>query len=67
MLAEASTKDISAATNPKDFEESKKTAKQGGHVARVARKELELRTGKKVVTSQNAKQLKSSKENKRLK
>lgn len=67
MLAEASTKDISAVTNPKDFEESKKTAKQGGHVARVARKELELRTGKKVVTSQNAKQLKSSKENKRLK
>ncbi len=67
MLAEASTKDISAVTNPKDFEESKKTAKQGGHVARVARKELELRTGKKVVTSQNAKQLKSSKGNKRLK
>ncbi len=28
MLAEASTKDISAATNPKDFEESKKVAKQ---------------------------------------
>jgi len=67
MLAEASTKDISAATNPKDFEESKKVAKQGGHVAGVARKELELRTGKKVVTSQNAKQLKSNKGNKRLK
>jgi len=29
MLAEASTKDISAATNPKDFDESKKVAKQG--------------------------------------
>lgn len=67
MLAEASTKDISAATNPKDFEESKKVAKQGGHVAGVARKELESRTGKKVVTSQNAKQLKSNKGNKRLK
>lgn len=63
MLAEASTKDISAATNPKDFGESKKVAKQGGHVAKVARKELEARTGKKVVTSLNAKtalQLKSS-------
>jgi|GEM_PF-6494275 len=35
MLAEASTKDISAATNPKDFEESKKVAKQGGNVAKV--------------------------------
>ncbi len=63
MLAEASTKDISAATNPKGFGESKNVAKQGGHVAKVARKELEARTGKKVVTSLNAKtalQLKSS-------
>jgi hypothetical protein len=55
MLAEASTKDISVATNPKDFDESKKVAKQGGNVAKVARKELEARTGKKVVTSLNAK------------
>jgi hypothetical protein len=55
MLAEASTKDISVATNPKDFAESKKVAKQGGHVAKVARKELEAKTGKKVVTSINAK------------
>jgi hypothetical protein len=55
MLAEASTKDISAATNPKDFDASKKVAKQGGTVAKVARKELEARTGKKVVTSLNAK------------
>ncbi len=54
MLAEASTKDISVATNPKDFEESKKVAKQGGNVAKVARKELEAKTGKKVVTSLNA-------------
>ncbi len=65
MLAEASTKDISVATNPETFEDSKKVAKQGGNVAKVARKELELRTGKKVVTSLNAKtvlQLKSSNE-----
>ena len=55
MLAEASTKDISAATNPKTFEAGKKVAKQGGEVARVARKQLEARTGKKVVTSLNAK------------
>ena len=33
MLAEASTKDISAATNPTNLEESKIVAKQGGHVA----------------------------------
>jgi hypothetical protein len=55
MLAEASTKDISAAINPKDFEESKKVAKQGGNVAKVARLELEAKTGKKVVTALNAK------------
>ena len=29
MLAEASTKDISAAVEPKSFEESKQVAKQG--------------------------------------
>ncbi|MBP7511290.1 MAG: Bro-N domain-containing protein [Bacteroidia bacterium] len=55
MLAEASTKEISTATNPKDFEESKKVAKQGGNVAKVARQELEAKTGKKVVTALNAK------------
>lgn len=64
MLAEASAKDISQATNPKNFNQSKKVAKQGGNVAKVARKELEARTGKKVVTAINAKsmlQLKASK------
>ena len=56
MLAEASTKDISAATNPETFEASKKVAKQGGNVAKVAMKELEAKTGKKVVTAINAKE-----------
>lgn len=55
MLAEASTKDISQATNPRDFEESKKVAQQGGNVAKVALKELESKTGKKVVSPLNAK------------
>ncbi|MES2448577.1 MAG: Bro-N domain-containing protein [Bacteroidota bacterium] len=55
MLAEASTKDISQAINPKDFDASKKVAKQGGNVAKVAMKELEAKTGRKVVSSLNAK------------
>lgn len=55
MLAEASTKDISQAVNPKDFATSKKVAAQGGNVAKVAMKELEAKTGKKVVTALNAK------------
>ncbi len=68
MLAEASTKDISAATNPANFEDSKKVAKQGGNVANVARKELEAKTGEKVVSSLNAKstlQLKAPSKNKK--
>jgi len=57
MLAEASTKDISEATKPNTFEASKKVAKQGGNVAKVALKELESKTGKKVVSPLNAKNL----------
>ena len=68
MLAEASTKDISQAVNPKDFEESKKVAMQGGNVAKVARKELEAKTGKKVVTALNAKAvLQESRNTKKIK
>jgi hypothetical protein len=57
MLAEASTKDISQAVNPKTFGESQTVAQQGGNVAKVAMKELEAKTGKKVVTSASAKKL----------
>ena len=55
MLAEAPTKDISQAVNPKSFEESKTIAKQGGTIAGNARKELEAKTGKKVISDLNAK------------
>ena len=54
MLAEASTKDISQAVNPDGFEASKKVAQQGGNVAKVALKELEAKTGRKVITALNA-------------
>jgi hypothetical protein len=63
MLAEASTKDISQAVNPESFEDSKKVAQQGGNVAKVALKELEAKTGKKVVSSLNAQSLLDSKKN----
>ncbi|MGH9947203.1 MAG: hypothetical protein ACRD6X_08400, partial [Pyrinomonadaceae bacterium] len=55
MLAEASTKDISQAIEPKNFDENKMAAQQGGNVAKVARIELEAKTKKKVVTGLNAK------------
>ncbi len=57
MLAEASAKDISQAVNPESFEENKKVVQQGGNVAKVALKELESKTGKKVVSELNAKKI----------
>lgn len=65
MLAEASAKDISEAVKPHTFDESKKVAKQGGAIARNARKELEAKTGKKVVSSLNAKTILQIKEGNR--
>lgn len=55
MLAEASTKEISEATDPETFEEHMETAHKGGSVARNARLELERSTGRRVVTPLNAK------------
>jgi len=63
MLAEASTTDISQSRDPKTFEDNIEVAKQGGKVARVAREELESRTGRKVVSSNNAKKALDSGEN----
>jgi hypothetical protein len=57
MLAELSTKEISETVNPQNFSEHENVAKRGGGVAKQARLKLEAETGKKVVTSQNAKQL----------
>ena len=65
MLAELSTKDISESQNPETFGEHMDVARQGGEIARNARKELEAKTGKPVVTSLNAKEamkLKAAKE-----
>ena len=54
MLAEVSTTEISKANNPSSFEESKMIARQGGQVADDARKNLEGKLGKPVVSSINA-------------
>ena len=54
MLAETSTKDISAAVHPAGFEESRRVARRGGEVAGIARKALEEQTGALVVTSMKA-------------
>ena len=54
MLAEATTTELTKATNPKGLEENKKVANKGGGVAGNARKEIEKETGKPVITSKNA-------------
>lgn len=54
MLAETSTKDISQTSKPETFEENIQVARQGGEVAGMARQALEQRTGKPVITPQNA-------------
>ncbi len=60
MLAEATTKEISTEKKPENFEESKNIAKQGGTIAGNARKEIEVKTGKKVISPKNAKKLQNS-------
>lgn len=57
MLAEATTSEISKEKNPKSFDDNRKIAKQGGTIAGNTRREIEEKTGKKIVTSKNAKQL----------
>ena len=54
MLAETATKDIAEAKNPQGLEENKHVAQDGGSIAGDARKSIEARTGKPVITSKNA-------------
>lgn len=54
MLAETATKDIANALNPQGLEENKQVAQEGGSIAGDARKSIEKRTGKPVITQQNA-------------
>lgn len=54
MLAETSTTDISREEQPQTFAENRAVAQKGGEVAGIARRALEERTGRPVVTSKNA-------------
>jgi len=57
MLAEATTTEISKEKKPATLEGSRKIAKEGGTIVGHTRKEIEEKTGKKVVTKRNAKKL----------
>lgn len=54
MLAEATTTELTKIANPQGLEENRKVAKEGGSVAGNARKEIEQRSGRSVVTPKNA-------------
>ncbi len=58
MLAEATTTEISKEKKPKNFEENKTIAKQGGTIAGNTRQAIEAKSGRKIITQQNAKELK---------
>ena len=53
MLGEASTTKIARNKDALGFDDNKDAAKEGSTVAGVARKELEKRSGEKVVTQEN--------------
>ncbi len=52
-LAEAATTEISEADNSQTYQELKQSSKKGGNIAKQARKMLEAKTGKKIVSSLN--------------
>ena len=58
MLAEVATTDFSKDKNPKGMAQTAQVAKQGGSVAKAAREEYELQSGKEVVSNLNALDLK---------
>jgi hypothetical protein len=62
MLAEASTTEISKKKKPKTFAANARVAAEGGSVAAAARRELEAKSGGKVITRLNAKGLKRPEE-----
>jgi BRO family, N-terminal domain len=66
MLAEATTTEISKEKKPATLDENKEVARQGGTVAGNTRKEIESKTGKQIVSKQNAKELKPSRARKHL-
>jgi hypothetical protein len=57
MLAEATTKEISEKESPNNFEKSKEIAKEGGETAGMARKRIEKRLGRSVITPKNTKEI----------
>ena len=67
MLAETATTEISQKREPQGFDQSKKIAREGGMVAGNARREIESKTGRKVISSDSFKTRKQKQLPKKLK
>ena len=57
MLAETSSTEISKSKQEKGFKEAQDSVIDGGNIAKTAREQLEMKTGKKVVSDKNAKEI----------
>ncbi len=66
MLAETSTTELSKEQKPKTLSQNRNVAKKGGSVAGIARKDLEKKLGRSVISPLNAKELKQKKDNKEI-
>ena len=61
MLAEYSTTSITKSKNPQTFKENTDCAIEDGNIAKLAKEQLESKTGKKIVSNQNAKEIRTQK------
>ncbi len=66
MLAETSTTELSKEQKPKTLNENRKVARKGGSVAGVARKDLEKKLGKSVISPLKAKELRQKDDDKKI-
>ena len=57
MLAETSSTEISKSKKEKGFKEVQDSVIEGGNIARVAKEQLERKTGKKIISNNNAKEI----------
>ncbi len=59
MLAETSSTEISKSKKEKGFKEAQDSVIEGGNIARIAKEQLERKTGKKVISEKNTKEIRN--------
>lgn len=59
MLAETSSTEISKSKKEKGFKEAQESVIEGGNIARIAKEQLERKTGKKVISEKNTKEIRN--------